>query len=135
MLTQAQFDKPAEQSPMLERQSNEPARTDSAGQPMRDDHDSGVILSGLGDLSQHLQHPLGYLARALTGRRPAYVLPCPESARQLGVSCPDLLAEQALPGADVDLAQPLIGDDLQPGALGEHRCGLIRTATGRWSTN
>src|SRR5215218_907661 len=60
--------KPAEHAPVFERHSDEPAGTNPTGQPVRDDHDSGMIFRGLGDLGQYLEHPLGNLARALAGR-------------------------------------------------------------------
>jgi hypothetical protein len=84
-----------------------------------------VIFRRFGDLPERLRHSLGDLARALTTRRPAYVLPRPESPRQSGISRPDLISDQALPRADMDLAQPLVGDDVEPRTLGEHRGGLI----------
>src|SRR5215207_6807659 len=58
----------AEQSPMFERQSHEPTRTNPAGQPMRDNHHGGVIFSSISDLSQRLCHAFGDLTRALASR-------------------------------------------------------------------
>src|SRR5215216_3804535 len=117
--------KPAEQSPVFKWQAHEPASTNPAGKAMCDDDDRGMIFSGLGDLGQDLQHPLCDLGRTLPGRRSAYVLTRPKPLRQLGVSRPDFLTKQTFPRTDMDLTQPLVGDDFQSGALVEHLGGLM----------
>src|ERR687894_322168 len=92
-----------------------------AGHP----RDGRPVVGCLGDLGQRLGDPVGHLLRALTGRRSAYVLAPPDALGEVGVLPPDLVAEQALPGPHVDLAQSLVGLDLQTGDRRQRLSGLV----------
>ena len=134
MLTQAQLDSPPISRQCSNGSPDQPAGAHPAGEPVGGDHDGRAVRGRPGELLQRLGHPLGHLRRALPRRRTADVLPRAQPAGQLGIGLVHLAAGQSLPGADVDLPQPLVGDDLQTGQLGQRATRSGTPATGRWST-